>query len=219
MRELPLTYSPSLLGNHVTACVVGFLEPLFANGRLQSLWLRPIRYAMAIGNVVIIGEGVQAVIDSASSTRYNYFFVVPSPAAHVVYEELEAAGLSHMLDPFNIERPAATMHTLERSHNTSDGPACMANVIEMQPGRAGIINTVCSLAPTTAAMNFMTHENIVCLVPSLTLRKRFAINTMRHKILWFNLGPAVVRLVKLGYVAVGEFPQGYCGEDAWACLW
>ena len=218
-RELPLTHGPSLLGNRVTARVVGFLEPLFANGRARSRWLGSVRYAMAMGNVAIISEGVRAIIHGASSPRYNYFFVVPSPAAHVVYEELEAAGLSRMPDSFTIDRPAATMHTLERPHSTSDGPACMANVIETEPGRGGIIDTVRCLAPTTATMNFMTHENIVCLVPSLTLRKRFAINTMRHEIPWFDLGPAVVRLVKAGYVAVGEFPRGFYGEEAWVCPW
>lgn len=217
-RQLPLTNSPSLLGNRVAARVVAFLEPLLANGRARSRWLGSFRYTMAVGNVAIIHEGVRAIINN-SSPGYNYFFVVPSPAAHLVYEELEAAGLSRLPGSLNISRPTAAIHTLEREHGASNGPACTANVIETQPGRGGIVDVVRCVARTTATMNFMTHEKIVCLVPSLTLRKRFAINTMAQEIPWFNLGSAVVRLVQLGYTAVDEFPRGFCGEEAWACPW
>jgi hypothetical protein len=205
-RHLPPSCGPSLLGNRVTARVVEFLEPLLANGRARPLWLASFRYAMAVGNVAIINEGVRAIIDSSAPPRHHYFFAVPSPAAHVIYEELENAGLSRMPGSFGLEQHFVAMQLLERSSESSQGPACTAYVIETEPGRSGIIDTVHGIAPTTATMNFMTHENIVCLVPLLTLRKRFAVNTARREMPWFDLGPAVVRLVRSGYVAVGEFP-------------
>ena len=215
-RHLP-SCGPSLMGNRVTVRVVEFLEPLLANGRARPLWLASFRYAMAVANVAVINEGIRAVIDSSTPPRHHYFFVVPSPAAHVIYEELENAGLSRVPGSFTLDEPPATMHSLERSCEASRGPTYTAYVIQTEPGRSGIVDTIRCVAPTTATMNFMTHEKLVCLVPSLTLRQRFAINTARREMPWFDLGPAVVRLVKSGYVAVGEFPRGFYGESAWAC--